>query len=176
MGRLAEVLSLALFFVLVWLLLATPWGCWGWCGGVLVLGVGFLLRLYRRSSGQVRLALEDLGAGGCSFCGSVEEGWGRRLATSTSWRWLGEVSPPMVVHRRQIPVAMPDGCFGLQRRFAAMGLRPASGVWWLRLLPFQDRFRVVGGGWWRKARWQLAPGESLACVCAWVFLCFLSSV
>ena len=36
----AELLPLALFFVAVWLLLASPWGCWG-CGGEdLVLATG----------------------------------------------------------------------------------------------------------------------------------------
>lgn len=32
---------------MVWLLLAMPWGCRGWCGGELVPGAGCLHRLYR---------------------------------------------------------------------------------------------------------------------------------
>ena len=150
-----------------------PWGCWGFGSGDLVPGAGDSRRLYRRSSRQLRLALGFLGAGG-SWCGSVEVGWSLRLATLTSWRWLGEASPPMVVHRRQIPVFMPDGFFGLQRSFAAMGLRPALGVRWLRLLPFQDSLGAVGDGRWRADWWQLAPGKSLACACG--SLCNLYSM
>lgn len=43
-----ELLSLAPVFVSVWLLLATSWGCWGCCGGELVLRAGCFHRLYRR--------------------------------------------------------------------------------------------------------------------------------
>ena len=46
-GGLVEFWSLAPSFVLVWLLLAMPWGCWGWWGGELALGAGCLLCLYR---------------------------------------------------------------------------------------------------------------------------------
>ena len=229
--------SLDPVFVRACVLLVVLWGCGGCCGGVLVLGAGCFLRLYRSSfsswisvisagfwcggqaspadlggegrsasdavlcfnsallrlppagrggegwrSGQGvirrlfrrfsrlwRLALGLLGAA-VYTAGLVEVGWCRRLAASTSWCWLGDDSPLMLVHRRQIPVFGPDGYCGLQRSFAARELRPALGVRQLRLPPFQDRSGDVGVGRRRAVRWQ-APGKFLACAC--VLSCFL---
>ena len=75
-GGLEEVLSPVSFFILVWLLLASPRGCWGWCGGVLVLGAGFLLRLYRRSSSGISVFVASFWCGGlASLAGHGGVGW-----------------------------------------------------------------------------------------------------
>lgn len=61
-GGLVELLSPAPVFVSVWLLLASPWGCWGCCGGVLVLGAGSLLSLYRSFSAGISELSSAFGA------------------------------------------------------------------------------------------------------------------
>ena len=81
-GRPVEILSLALFFVVVWLLLASPWGCWGSGGEVLVLVTGdsrLLGVLPARSCAQHR-------GGGPVVVDLVQ--LDARIVCSWIWSWL----------------------------------------------------------------------------------------
>ena len=78
------------------------------------------------------------------------------LATSCWW-WLGEVSPPMIVHRG---IFRPSGRMilaVLQRSESAIELHLHVGLWLLLLLPLRQGSGGVGGGmrqmmWWSSWR------------------------
>lgn len=81
-GQLAELLSLAPFFVVVWLLLAMPWGCWGFDGGDLVPGAGDYRRLYRSG-------LSSCGSSPTTTSKTTASSSARRASRPLSWRTSG---------------------------------------------------------------------------------------
>ena len=66
-GRSAELLSFGPFFVMAWLLLAKPWGCWRSGGGNLVLAAGDFRRCFRRLLGSEFFPAQGMRSGGGGF-------------------------------------------------------------------------------------------------------------